>query len=555
MRLNQFESRFLTNREARLAEGPSQHLAYTWGFDKKGRPQFDRKAFYVLLDKIAWNKFVRDAPGYEGRREQNMFGDVPDDQFVYTQIFRKGDKPMIEKRLHQWLDARMWDVNAHQMKPLDSGEEPDPSLLRLNVKTNWDREMHVLAGNLGNHAVGGRVPGVPDYHRRIFEGNQFHAMSEALGQLEDAYHARKQANITNFTPIPTLQFVPAVPSGMPLERASRKRKHAGLAARRKRSRVDAPAPDETPDLPLEIIEQPPSPPFGPEPPRPRRSRAPSERLSEPGMGLPFGQDWGFDWAEARGLDAGSMLSGSELRQQWAEEMEEKIEQAFGGMRPNRVSGKHELRADRVRDETYGAIHHVHLMQTDNNVQPLMGAVHMVQVPHTAHAKHFMRDVHGDVNEGQRVLKERARRGPFKNRGGPSTVMDSSANVRYRKRAGAFEITVSRGATNSELQQLLSKLSMHRMSIAGSMLIIIKGNKRYRLGRLDQLDLRKILDSIEDCLSKYGICGLEITEQTAGSGALYKGSVHGARFKSSARKGRGIAARRRADAVAEEGVAM
>ena len=125
-------------------------------------------------------------------------------------------------------------------------------------------------------------------------------------------------------------------------------------------------------------------------------------------------------------------------------------------------------------------------------------------------------------------------------------MDSSAHVIYRKRAGAFEITVRRGVIGSELQQLLSKLSMHRMGMSGSYLVIIKGSKRLRLGRLTDLDLRELLDMIYDCVGTYGTCGLEVVEAAAGAGALYKPGVHNARFKSDARRKKGPAGRRRAN---------
>ena len=203
-----------------------------------------------------------------------------------------------------------------------------------------------------------------------------------------------------------------------------------------------------------------------------------------------------------------------------------------------------LRAEVVQRQNYEALNAVHLMQTDNNVQPAMGAVHMVQPDSNYSDKHFMIDMEGDINEGQKVLVERSKRGPFKQQGGRSTVMDRSAHVTYRKRAGAFEITVRRGVISGELQQLLSKLSMHRMSVHGSHVVIIKGSKRYRLGALADIDLRYLLELVDECLQQYGTCGLELTETRAGSGALYKGGVHSARFKSNARKGRGPAARRR-----------
>ena len=122
-------------------------------------------------------------------------------------------------------------------------------------------------------------------------------------------------------------------------------------------------------------------------------------------------------------------------------------------------------------------------------------------------------------------------------------MDRSAHVTYRKRAGAFEITVRRGAVKTEIQQLLSKLSMHRMSVHGSHGVIIKGSKRFRLGPLAEINLQYLSELVDECLRSYGTCGLEITETQAGRGALYKAGAHSARFKSNARKGRGPASER------------
>ena len=182
--------------------------------------------------------------------------------------------------------------------------------------------------------------------------------------------------------------------------------------------------------------------------------------------------------------------------------------------------------------------HRQLLQTDNNVEPVMGAVHLVRPASNFHEKHFMVDVEGDINEGQKVIVERAKRGPFRGQGGLSTVMDSSAHVIYRKRAGAMEITVKRGVVGAAVRQLMSRLSMHRLSAFGSHVVIIKGSKRYRLGPLAELDLKYLMELVDECLQQYGTCGLELTESRAGSGALYKAGVHGARFKSSARRGAG-----------------
>ena len=123
-------------------------------------------------------------------------------------------------------------------------------------------------------------------------------------------------------------------------------------------------------------------------------------------------------------------------------------------------------------------------------------------------------------------------------------MDRSAHVTYRKRAGVFEITIRRGVTNQELQILQSKLSMHRLSVQGSYLVQIKGTRHVNLGLLANVDLRKLRELIDECIRQYGICGLQITESAAGTGALYKPHVHGARFKNNARRGKGPYAKRR-----------
>ena len=88
--------------------------------------------------------------------------------------------------------------------------------------------------------------------------------------------------------------------------------------------------------------------------------------------------------------------------------------------------------------------------------------------------------------------------------------------------------------------------MHRMGMSGSYLVIIKGTKRLRLGRLTDMDLRELLDMIYDCVATYGTCGLEVVESTAEAGPLYKGRVHKVRFKNNARRKVGPAARRRAN---------
>jgi hypothetical protein len=244
------------------------------------------------------------------------------------------------------------------------------------------------------------------------------------------------------------------------------------------------------------------------------------------------------------------IKAEEDAQDWHQRIVQEITEHYGSQpifSATRGKSRTSLQAREVSIQNYDVVNHVHLLQTDNNVQPAMGAVHMVRAGDDANReKHLMLDVHQSMNKGQHEIVARGRRGPFRDKGGRSTVMDSSAHIVYRKRAGAFEITVRRGVIDSEIQQLLSKLSMHRMSMSGSFLVIIKGTKRYRLGRLVDMDLRELLQLVHECVATYGNCGLEVVEAAAGAGALYHPDVHKARFKSNARRKKGPAARRRAN---------
>ena len=132
---------------------------------------------------------------------------------------------------------------------------------------------------------------------------------------------------------------------------------------------------------------------------------------------------------------------------------------------------------------------MHLLQTDHDVQAVMGAVHIVRPSAHYDDKHFMHDIEGDINEGQKVMLERSRRGPFRTQAGESTVLDRSAHVTYRNRQGVMEITVRRGTVRQEFQQLLNKLSTQ-----GCYITMIKGTKRFRLGRLADLSLRYLQTS-------------------------------------------------------------
>ena len=203
-----------------------------------------------------------------------------------------------------------------------------------------------------------------------------------------------------------------------------------------------------------------------------------------------------------------------------------------------VRHSYDLKADVVQPDMFHLVSQVPLLQTDNNVHPVMGRVHMVRPQDNYSDKHFMFDVEGDINEGQKTIVERSRKGPFRNQSGASTIMDRSHHIMYRKRNGVFEITIKRGVRNAELQHMVAKLRMHRTHQGGSRVVIIKGSRRYRLGLLTDLELDYLVRLVSECVDQYGVCGLEIVETVPGSGPLYRGGVHSARFKARTRRKKG-----------------
>ena len=181
--------------------------------------------------------------------------------------------------------------------------------------------------------------------------------------------------------------------------------------------------------------------------------------------------------------------------------------------------------------------HLQLLQTDNDVTPVMGAVHLVRADANFSQKHFMMDVEGDANEGRRKIIQKGRRGPFGSSFGPSTVMDSSAHVKYRNRRGVMEITVRKGVTAYEIQLLVSKLRSHKFGTE-AYITLIKGKKRYRLGPLREFSLERLEDLVRECLMSYSSCGLEVTG-IAGDGSLFQPGSHSVHFKNRVKRGVGL----------------
>ena len=166
----------------------------------------------------------------------------------------------------------------------------------------------------------------------------------------------------------------------------------------------------------------------------------------------------------------------------------------------------------------------------------IGRVHLVTMGPLVgdeESRHFLSEMDADSNMGARRTVESGRRGPFRNSSGASRVMDRSAHVMYRRRGYSIEITVMRGITSYEMDQLIGKLGAHRLSTASSQLFLIDGKKK-KLGQLDRISLEKLRQMIHKALDKRRQVGLVITDPKQ-RGILHKPDGHKRGMKTAMRK--------------------
>ena len=160
----------------------------------------------------------------------------------------------------------------------------------------------------------------------------------------------------------------------------------------------------------------------------------------------------------------------------------------------------------------------------------MGRVHLVGLgPDVGdqHPTHFLSQLDADANMGAQNLRERSRKGPFRNSKGRSRVMNRTAHVTYRRRRNAMEITVRRGINDYELSTLIGKICTHRLSAGDSILFIISGSRK-KMGRLDRIDMEKLRMKILEDLSKRATIGILLQDVTR-KGLLHKGEMHTTEF--------------------------
>jgi hypothetical protein len=160
----------------------------------------------------------------------------------------------------------------------------------------------------------------------------------------------------------------------------------------------------------------------------------------------------------------------------------------------------------------------------------VGRVHLVSLgPDTGDQReqHILTQLDADANMGAQNLRQRSRRGPFRQSTGRSRVMDRSAHVAYRRRGHTLEITIRRGVTEYEIEVLIGKLSSHRMASQRADLYIISSSRK-KLGDLDRIDMSKLRTMIDNELKKRATIGL-LVQDCYTKGLLHKGYSHSMDF--------------------------
>ena len=170
--------------------------------------------------------------------------------------------------------------------------------------------------------------------------------------------------------------------------------------------------------------------------------------------------------------------------------------------------------------------------------PNAGLVHLVQpgVGLLADDEHIIKDLYEDSNKGQRDVLN-AQKGPFRKERGRSRIMSRSAHVHIRKRRKQIEITIRRAVTAAEIHALHAKLGAHSHTSPDSVVYLVEGGYRKKLGTFHDIDLLKLMELIRNILSsKKGTIGLLIIDGHT-HGALHNTNIYSSRFNRRTYKGR------------------
>jgi hypothetical protein len=155
------------------------------------------------------------------------------------------------------------------------------------------------------------------------------------------------------------------------------------------------------------------------------------------------------------------------------------------------------------------------------VPPETGRVHLVRPGDLSDpVEHFMRGMEPttDANMG------RKKSGPFKHMRGRSLVMSKSRYTSVRKRDDALEITLRRGVTSSEVDNVISRLTSHRLAVHSTWVYLMVGSKSHKIGKLASIDFEKLRRKVYSLLAKHTSVGLHVVDE-GNHGPMHRHGAH------------------------------
>ena len=155
------------------------------------------------------------------------------------------------------------------------------------------------------------------------------------------------------------------------------------------------------------------------------------------------------------------------------------------------------------------------------IPPETGRVHLVRAGDLADPmEHFMRGMEptADSNMG------RKKSGPFKNVQGDSLVMSKSRFTSVRKRNDALEITLRRGVTPAEIDNVVARLTSHRLAVHSTWVFLMVGSKKHNLGKLASVDFEKLRRKLASLLLKHRSVGLHLVDEGV-FGPMHRHNAH------------------------------
>ena len=155
------------------------------------------------------------------------------------------------------------------------------------------------------------------------------------------------------------------------------------------------------------------------------------------------------------------------------------------------------------------------------VPPETGRVHLVRPGDLSDpVEHFMRGMEptADANMG------RKKSGPFKHMRGRSLVMSKSRYTSVRKRDDALEITLRRGVTSSEVDNVISRLTSHRLAVHSTWVYLMVGSKSHKIGKLASIDFEKLRRKVYSLLAKHTSVGLHVVDE-GNHGPMHRHNAH------------------------------